>query len=96
MRAILDVVMMALQFYTYLVIANVVMSLLFQFKVIDWSNQIVRQIWNAVAALTEPVLQRIRAVLPAMGGLDLSPLVLLFGIYFVQNVISRYIYPNVF
>ena len=96
MRAILDVVLMALQFYTYLVIANVVMSLLFQFKVIDWSNQIVRQIWSAVAALTEPVLQRIRAMLPAMGGLDLSPLVLLFGIYFVQNVIVRYIYPNVF
>lgn len=88
--------MMALQFYTYLVIANVVMSLLFQFNVIDWSNQTVRQIWNAVAALTEPVLQRIRAILPAMGGLDLSPLVLLFGIYFVQNVIGRYIYPNVF
>ncbi len=96
MRAILDVVLMALQFYTYLVIANVVMSLLFQFKVIDWSNQIVRQIWSAVAALTEPVLQRIRAMLPAMGGLDLSPLVLLFAIYFVQNVIVRYIYPNVF
>lgn len=96
MRAILDVVMMALQFYTYLVIANVVMSLLFQFKVIDWANQTVRQIWNAVAALTEPVLQRIRAVLPATGGLDLSPLVLLLGIYFVQNVIARYIYPNVF
>jgi len=96
MRAILDVVLMALQFYTYLVIANVVMSLLFQFKVIDWSNQIVRQIWSAVAALTEPALQRIRAMLPAMGGLDLSPLVLLFAIYFVQNVIVRYIYPNVF
>ena len=96
MRAILDVVLMALQFYTYLVIANVVMSLLFQFKVIDWSNQIVRQIWSAVAALTEPVLQRVRAMLPAMGGLDLSPLVLLFAIYFVQNVIVRYIYPNVF
>lgn len=96
MRAILDVVMMALQFYTYLVIANVVMSLLFQFNVIDWSNRTVRQIWNAVAALTEPVLQRIRAILPAMGGLDLSPLVLLFGIYFVQSVIGRYIYPNVF
>lgn len=96
MRSILDVLMMALQFYTYLVIANVVMSLLFQFNIIDWSNQMVRQIWNAVAALTEPVLQRIRAVLPAIGGLDLSPLVLLFGIYFVQNVIMRYVYPNVF
>ena len=96
MRSILDVVLMALQFYTYLVIANVVMSLLFQFNVIDWSNRTVRQIWNAVAALTEPVLQRIRAMLPAMGGLDLSPLLLLFGIYFIQSVISRYIYPNVF
>lgn len=96
MKAVLDVVLMAIQFYTYLVVANVVMSLLFQFNVIDWSNQIVRQIWNAVAAITEPVLQRIRAVLPAMGGLDLSPLALLFGLYFLQNVIVRYIYPNVF
>lgn len=96
MRAILDVVLLALQFYTYLVIANVVMSLLFQFNVIDWSNQMVRQIWNAVAAITEPVLQRIRAVMPALGGLDLSPLVLLFGIYFLQNIIVRYVYPNVF
>jgi YggT family protein len=96
MKAVLDVVLLAMKFYTYLVIANVVMSMLFQFNVIDWSNQTVRQIWNAIAAVTEPVLQRIRAFLPATGGIDLSPLVLLLGLYFVENIIVRYIYPNVF
>jgi YggT family protein len=46
--------------------------------------------------LTEPVLRPIRNVLPNLGGIDVSPVILLLGIFFIENIIQRYIYPNVF
>ncbi|MGL4811612.1 MAG: YggT family protein [Beijerinckiaceae bacterium] len=96
MRAILDVLLIVLQMYSYVVIAAVVMSWLIAFNVINTRNQFVSMIVNAIYQLTEPVLAPIRRRMPQMGGLDLSPIVLLLGIFFLQNVIVRYIYPNVF
>ena len=55
-----------------------------------------RQVWNGLLAVTEPVLRPIRNFLPAMGGMDLSPIVLILGIIFLENVIKMYIWPNVF
>lgn len=96
MRAILDVLILVLQMYSYVVIAAVVMSWLIAFNVINTRNEFVNMIVNAIYQLTEPVLGPIRRRMPDLGGLDLSPIVLLLGIFFLQNVIIRYIYPNVF
>jgi YggT family protein len=96
MRAILDVLLLILQLYTYVIIIVAIMSWLIAFNVINVYNDVVRTIWNALNAVTEPLLKPIRNILPAMGGLDISPVILLLLIFLVQDIISRYIYPNVF
>ncbi len=96
MRAVLDVVLLALQIYVWLLIASAVLSWLIAFNVINTRNQFVSTVWDALYRVTEPVLRPIRERLPNLGGLDISPIILLLIIYFIQSVIIRYIYPNVF
>jgi YggT family protein len=96
MRAVLDVILLILQLYTYVIIIVAIMSWLLAFNVINIYNSAVRTIWDTLNALTEPVLRPIRNILPNLGGLDLSPLVLLLLIFLLQDIIAKYIYPNVF
>ena len=96
MRAVLDVILLILQLYTYVIIVVAIMSWLLAFNVINIYNSVVRAIWDALHAMTEPVLRPIRRILPNFNGLDLSPLVLLLVIFLIQDVIGKYIYPNVF
>jgi YggT family protein len=96
MRAVLDVVLLALQIYVWILIASAVLSWLIAFNVINTRNQFVSTVWDALYRVTEPALRPIRERLPNLGGLDISPIILLLIIYFIQSVIVRYIYPNVF
>jgi YggT family protein len=93
MRALLDVILLVLYMYQYVVIAAVVLSWLIGFGVVNMHNDVVRAIYRGVAALTDPLLRPIQRILPSMGGLDLSPLILLLAIYFVQHLIEYNIYP---
>ncbi len=95
MRAILDVLLLILQLYTYVIIIVAILSWLIAFNVINVHNDFVRSIWNALNAVTEPLLRPIRNILPALGGLDISPVILLLLIFLIQDIIERYIYPNV-
>ena len=96
MRSVLDVVLLALQIYAGILIASAIFSWLIAFYVINTRNQFVATIWDMVYRLTEPALRPIRERLPNLGGIDISPIILLLLIYFLQSVILRYIYPNVF
>ena len=96
MRAILDIVLLVLNLYTWVVIIGAVLSWLIAFGVVNMRNDLVRTAWNLFLALTEPFLRPIRNVLPSTGGLDLSPIVLLLGIMLLERIIIYYIYPNVF
>lgn len=96
MRAVLDVILLILQMYTYVIIVVAIMSWLIAFNVINVYNNVVRTIWDALNAVTEPALRPIRRMLPNFSGLDLSPLVLLLLIFLIQDIIAKYIYPNVF
>jgi YggT family protein len=96
MRSVLDVVLLALQIYVWILIVSAVLSWLIAFNVINTRNQFVSTIWDMVYRLTEPALRPIRERLPNLGGIDISPIILLLLIYFLQSVILRYIYPNVF
>lgn len=77
--------------YVYVIIASVIFSWLIAFNVINPSNEFVRALWRGLDALTEPLLRPIRRFMPDLGGIDLSPLILLLGCYFVQSVIL----PNI-
>jgi YggT family protein len=96
MRAVLEIIMMLLDLYWWVVLAMIIMSWLISFNVINTRNQFVETVWRVLNALTEPVLRPIRRVVPSFGGLDLSPIILFIIIYFIQRVIVLYIYPNVF
>lgn len=96
MRAVLDVLLLVLNLYIYLIIFAAVLSWLIAFNVVNMYSDVVRSIWNVLTSLTEPLLRPIREVLPSFGGLDISPVVLILLIILVQNIIERYIYPNVF
>ena len=96
MRALLDVIMLVLNLYWYVVLAMIIMSWLISFNVVNTRNEFVSQVWRILNALTDPILRPIRRVLPNFSGLDLSPLVLFLIIIFIQQVIIRYVYPNVF
>ncbi|MGP1274501.1 MAG: YggT family protein [Caulobacterales bacterium] len=77
-----------------LIFVNVVLSWLVAFNVVNPRNQFVNAIWRATNALTEPVLAPIRRILPPLGGIDLSPLVLLLIIFFVREwVIMGQLFP---
>jgi YggT family protein len=78
------------------IIASAILSWLVAFNVVNRYNDFVRSIWNLVTALTEPLLKPIRGVIPNFGGIDISPVILLLLIFFIQRVIEEYIYPNVF
>ncbi|MFO7309120.1 MAG: YggT family protein [Pseudomonadota bacterium] len=95
MRAILDVLMVVLDLYTWLVIASAVISWLVAFNVVNTRNDVVRAIWNFLYQVTEPALRPIRSILPNLGGIDVSPIILLLIIFFIQRVIVLYIYPAV-
>lgn len=96
MRAILDVVMLALDLYTWLVIASAIISWLVAFNVINTGNDFVRMVGDFLYRVTEPALRPIRRIMPNLGGIDVSPIILLLGIFFVQRIIQLYLYPAVF
>jgi YggT family protein len=96
MRAILDVVLLILQLYVYVIVIAAILSWLIAFNVINIHNDLVRSIWNALNALTEPVLRPIRQLTPNLGGIDIAPIILLLLIFLIEDIIQRYIYPNVY
>ncbi len=95
MRALLDVILIVLQLYWYVIIIVAIMSWLIAFNVINIYNDLVRSIWGGLNAVTEPLLRPIRNLLPNLGGIDISPVILLLVIYLIQRVIELYIYPYV-
>ena len=96
MRAILNIVILALDLYKLVIIAAAVMSWLIAFNVVNVRNDVVRSVWSTLVALTEPVLRPIRRYLPNTGGIDISPVVLFLLILLIEQIIALYIYPNVF
>ena len=76
-----------IELYIWILIAAAVLSWLVAFNVVNPYNQIVRAISNGLYALTEPVLRPIRSVLPNLGGLDLSPVILIIGLLFLRQLV---------
>lgn len=84
MNPILWLIYTALNVYSWILIATIVMSWLMAFNVLNSGNPTVRQIAYGLRRLTEPVLAPIRNILPDLGGLDISPIFVFLGIQFLQ------------
>lgn len=86
---LIQVVQIALQIYVWAIIISAILSWLVAFNVVNTSNRIVYTIGDFLYRITEPALRPIRRFLPNLGGIDLSPLVLVLGIWFLQGVLGR-------
>jgi YggT family protein len=91
--AILTIVQYALQIFIYVLIANAIFSWLYAFNVINTRNPIVDSIARVLYQLTEPVLRPIRRFMPNLGGVDISPIVAVLVIIFLQMIIANPIAP---
>ena len=79
--------------YTWIVIAGAIISWLVAFSVINVNNQFIRVVVDLLYRLTEPVLRPIRKILPNLGGVDISPVILLLGLFFVRSLLWEYVWP---
>jgi len=80
--------------YTWIVIASAIMSWLVAFGVINVRNQFIRVVVDLLYRLTEPVLRPIRRFLPNLGGVDISPVILLLGLFFIRSLLWEYVWPT--
>src|SRR5579863_3042718 len=96
MRAVLDIILIVLDLYVWLLIAAAILSWLIAFNVVNTRNQFVSAVAEFLYRITEPLLAPIRSFMPNLGGLDISPIILILIIMFIQRVITYYIYPSVF
>lgn len=76
-----------IDFYIIIIVAGVILSWLIAFGLVNGHNQFVRSLYQALYAVTEPLLGPIRRILPDLGSIDISPVVLIFACIFVQDVI---------
>ena len=96
MIAIFYLVLQILKLYSYVVIANVLISWLIAFNVLNTQNRFIYSILEMTYRLTDPILNRIRHFLPNLGSLDISPIILLLLIWFIEMCMKLYIAPIIF
>jgi YggT family protein len=95
MLALVQTIVLALDIYWWLLIASAIFSWLYAFNVVNPRNQVVAMIGNSLFRITEPALRPIRRVLPDLGGIDISPIILLLVIFFLRQFILTTIAPLV-
>tara|TARA_Y100001936_G_scaffold254141_1_gene325568 strand:- start:5573 stop:5875 length:303 start_codon:yes stop_codon:yes gene_type:complete len=86
---LIRVAIIAVDLYIWVVIIGAILSWLIAFNVINTSNQLVYTITDFLYRITEPALRPIRRVIPNFGGIDISPIVLILGLIFLQMVLGN-------
>ncbi|WP_037313837.1 YggT family protein [Ruegeria halocynthiae] len=87
MLSLIQILLLILDIVWFIILAHVIMSWLINFQVLNLHQQLVAQIWYGLNRILEPIYGPIRRVLPNMGGLDLTPLVVLIGVYALRIVL---------
>ncbi|MGD8809168.1 MAG: YggT family protein [Gammaproteobacteria bacterium] len=90
MNALLWLILQVINLYVWLIILQVILSWLIAFNVINTSNRFVYMVGDFLYRITEPAMRPIRRILPNLGGIDLSPLVLLLLLFFAQRLLVEY------
>lgn len=80
MLTIIQAILLILSVFRFFVIAHFIMSWLIRFEVLNIRQEFVGQVWYGLQRILEPVYGRIRRIMPDLGGIDLSPIVVLIGI----------------
>jgi YggT family protein len=93
MHAVLNLLLMLIRIYIWILIAQAILSWLLAFGVINRYNRGVSVIGDFLYRITEPALRPIRAILPNFGGIDISPVILILILYFVSDLIIEDLAP---
>ncbi|WP_217574114.1 YggT family protein [Mesorhizobium sp. GbtcB19] len=88
MNAVIDTLIYALSIYGWIVIAAAIFSWLYAFNVVNSRNQFVSSVGNMLYQLTEPAFRPIRRFMPNLGGIDISPLVVLVIVFFLESFLN--------
>ena len=91
MLALIQTLVFALDIYWWFVIGAVIFSWLFAFNVVNSRNQFVGMVGDFLFKVTEPALRPIRRILPNLGGVDLSPMVLILLVWFIRRLMREYL-----
>ena len=89
MIALLQTISMLLSIVWWIFLIMIIMSWLINFNVINTRNQFVATVWRVVNQITDPILRPIRRIVPPLGGLDLSPIIVFVIIFFLQSFIAN-------
>jgi len=89
MIALLMTISMILTIIWWIFLIMIIMSWLINFNVINTRNQFVASVWRVVNQITEPILRPIRRIVPPVGGLDLSPIIVFVIIFFLQSFLAN-------
>ena len=93
MLALIQTIVLALDLYWWIIIASAIFSWLYAFNVINSRNQFVGAIGNFLFRVTEPALRPIRRIMPDLGGIDISPIILLLLLFFLRQFILTTVAP---
>ncbi len=96
MASFLNIFSFAVDICFYIIIAQIILSWLINFDIINLRQPIVWQVWQGLNRITAPVYQPIRRMLPDLGGLDLAPLIVIFGLYALQIIVYNNLAPMVY
>lgn len=91
MNPFVNLIVNVISLYNLILFIYIVLSWLIGFGIVNKNQPVVRKVYDVLARLTEPVLARIRRYMPDLGGIDLSPIVLLFVLYFLQDFLVYYL-----
>ncbi|MGC6472367.1 MAG: YggT family protein [Parvibaculales bacterium] len=86
MQSLLILISQIIELYIWVVIASVIMSWLISFNVVNIRNRFVYNLSHVINRLTEPAYRQVRQLIPPIGGLDLSPIVIIFALTFLRNL----------
>lgn len=87
--ALIEILRLVLGLYIWVLIVGAVLSWLIAFDIINSRSRFVQSVGDICSRLTEPLLRPIRRIVPLVGGLDLSPVVLIFAIMFIQSFLTH-------
>jgi YggT family protein len=93
MQSLVFLIDKVIDIYTWIVIASAIMSWLVAFGVVNTRNQFIRMIVDVLFRVTEPLLRPIRRIMPHLGGIDVSPVILLLALFFLRSLLWEYVFP---
>ncbi|WP_027287362.1 YggT family protein [Rhodovibrio salinarum] len=86
---LIEIIIVAIDLYIWAIIISAILSWLIAFDVINTTNRFVYTVLDFLGRVTEPALRPIRNIMPNLGGIDISPIILILGLFFVQRVLAN-------